>query len=49
MKIDLESDDLKWRFYVSLTWEAFYFVIVLASVDFEFHIHNLRSIDKEFE
>jgi len=44
MKLDWESDNMAWGIYISLNWRAFYFCIVLAGIDFEFHIHNLRDV-----
>lgn len=44
-----ESKDMNWELYFSLTAEAFYIAVKLAGVDIEFHIHNLRGVDDEFE
>lgn len=44
MKIDWESKNMAWAIYLSLSRQAFYVCFMLAGVDFEFHIHNLREV-----
>ena len=44
MEIKWESENMAWGFYFSLSFEAFYLAITLAGIDFECHIHNLRSV-----
>ena len=49
MKIEWESKNMAWGVFFCLTWTEFYFCVVLAGIDFEFHIHNLRKVIYENE
>lgn len=44
MIIDLESADMAWRFYLNIKWTCFYIAVVIAGIDIEFHIINLRDV-----
>ncbi len=44
MKIDWESENMAWAFYLSLSREGFFFVLMLAGVDIAFHILYMRDI-----
>lgn len=44
MIIDFESKNMAWRFYLHIEWTCFYIALVIAGVDIEFHITNLRDI-----
>ena len=49
MEFKWESEDMGWAYYFYLDWESFYIAIVLAGIDIQFHIHNLRDIIYEEE
>ena len=44
MKIDRESENMAWRFYFSIGWDHFFIAVVIAGVDIEFHVQNVRNI-----
>ncbi len=44
MKLDWESENMAWRFYLQIEWGGFYFGLVLAGIDLAFHIMSVRDI-----
>lgn len=49
MRIDWESKNMAWGYFIQLSRESFYFCVTLAGIDIEFHIHNVRSVIYEKE
>lgn len=42
MKVDWESKNMLWSFYLSLDFGGIYIDLTLWGIDIEFHILNLR-------
>ena len=49
MNLQWESDNMAWAYYFHLDWESLYIAVVLAGIDIQFHIYNLRDIIYEEE
>jgi len=43
MDVGKFTENGAWGIRIRLDWGAFYFWVVLAGIDIEFHIDNLRS------
>jgi len=44
MKLQWESYNLAWEFYLNIDWKNFFMIITLAGINMEFHICNVRDI-----
>jgi len=42
MKVDWESENMLWSFYLSLDFGGIYIALTLWGIEIEFHILNLR-------